>query len=50
MTEVKESKDKEIQNLFNYYVFEDVDDIGQERFGSRWVITKKEKADIPKKF
>ena len=26
-------------------MFEEVEDIGQERIGSRWVITKKEKAD-----
>ena len=43
--EVVEAKEKELQNLFNYDVFEEVDDIGQEKIGSRWVITKKEKAD-----
>ena len=29
-------------------MFEEVEDIGQERIGSRWVITKKEKADRQK--
>ena len=43
--EVLEAKEKEIQNLFNYKVFEEVEDNGQERIGSRWVITRKEKAD-----
>ena len=43
--EVMEAKQKELQNLFKYDVFEEVDDIGQERIGSRWVITQKEKAD-----
>ena len=43
--EVIEAKEKELQNLFNYDVFKEVEDTGQERIGSRWVITKKEKAD-----
>ena len=43
--EVLEAKEKEIKNLDDYEVFEEVDDIGQEKIGSRWVITKKEKAD-----
>ena len=43
--EVKEAKHKEIQNLVRFDVFEDVDDCGQERIGSRWVVTQKEKAD-----
>ena len=43
--EVVEAKEKELQNLFNYDVFEEVEDKGQERIGSRWVITQKEKAD-----
>ena len=25
--------------------FEEVDDCGQEKIGSRWIVTKKEKAD-----
>ena len=43
--EVIEAREKEIQNLFTYDVFEQVEDNGQERIRSRWVITKKEKAD-----
>ena len=43
--EVLDAKEREIQNLFNYEVFEEVEDDGQDRIGSRWVITKKEKAD-----
>ena len=31
--------------MFNYDVFEEVEDNGQERIGSRWFIMKKEKAD-----
>ena len=34
-----------MDNLMKYGVFEEVDDVGQETIGSRWVITKKEKAD-----
>ena len=40
--EVIEAKDKELENLAKYDVFEEVEDTGQERVGSRWVITKKE--------
>ena len=43
--EVKEAKDKEIENLKKYKVFEEIEDTGQERISSRWVITKKEKSD-----
>ena len=43
--EVIEAKQREIENLEKYGVFEEVEDVGQERVGSRWVITKKEKAD-----
>ena len=43
--EVIEAKAKEIENLEKYGVFEEVEDEGQETVGSRWVITKKEKAD-----
>ena len=32
----------------NYDVFEEVNDIGQERIGPRWVVTQKEKADEKK--
>ena len=35
--------------MFDYGVFEEVEDKGQEKIGSRWVITKKEKADGEKK-
>ena len=43
--EVNEAKHKEIENLVRFHVFEEVDDCGQERIGSRWVVTQKEKAD-----
>ena len=32
----------------NYDMFEKVNDVGQERIGSRWVVTQKEKADEQK--
>ena len=40
---------QEIENLEKYEVFEEVKYEGQETVGSRWVITKKEKADGQKK-
>ena len=43
--EVVEAKQKELENLEKYEVFEEVKYEGQETVGSRWVITKKEKAD-----
>ena len=43
--EVIEAKEKEYKNLTNYDTFEEVKDVGQQRIGSRWVITKKEKHD-----
>ena len=43
--EVVEAKEKELENLTKYRVFEEVEDNGQERISSRWVIKKKEKAD-----
>ena len=46
--EVKETKHKEIDNLVKFDVFEEVDDCGQERIGSRWVVTQNEKADAHK--
>ena len=49
MPEVIEAKDNEIKNLEKYGVFEEVKYEGQETVGSRWVITKKEKADGQKK-
>ena len=47
--EVIEAKQKEIENLEKSDVFEKVEDEGQETVGSRWVITRKEKADGQKK-
>ena len=47
--EVIEAKQKEIENLQKYGVFEEVDDEGQETIGSRWMITRKEKANGQKK-
>ena len=46
--EVIEAKDKELDNLMKYGVFEEVNNEGQETISSRWVITKKEKADRQK--
>merc|ERR1712163_4806 len=43
--ECNEAKHKEIENLVRFDVFEEVDDVGQERISSRWVVTQKEKAD-----
>ena len=43
--EVIESKEKEIENLTTYETFEEVDDEGQEKIGSRWIVTEKEKHD-----
>ena len=40
--EVVEAKEKELENLSKYDVFEEVEDSGQERITSRWVITQKE--------
>ena len=40
-----EAKHKEIENLIRYDVFEEVEDCGQDRIASRWVVTQKEKAD-----
>ena len=47
-TEVVEAKERELENLTKYGVFEEVEDIGQERISLRWVITKKEKLDRQK--
>ena len=46
--EVIEVKQREIENLEKYGVFEEVGDVGQETVGSRWVIKRKEKADEQK--
>ena len=43
--DVIEAKKKELENLFYYDVIEEIEDEGQETIGSRWVITKKERAD-----
>ena len=43
--EVLQAKEKELNNLLEYETFEEVDDIGQETIGSRWVVTKKEAHD-----
>merc|ERR1712030_121308 len=43
--EVVEAKERELENLNKYEVFEEIEDCGQERITSRWVITKKERAD-----
>ena len=43
--DVIEAKQKEIENLEKYGVFEEVEDIGQEAVDSRWVVTQKEKSD-----
>ena len=40
--EVKEAKMKEVKNLEDYEVFEEIEDEGQETIGSQWVITQKE--------
>ena len=43
--EVDEAKHKEIENLIRCDVSEEVEDCGQDRIASRWVVTQKEKAD-----
>ena len=43
--EVRLAKETEIKNLVDYGTFEEVDDTGQERITSRWVITVKEAHD-----
>ena len=43
--EVKADKMNEIRNLKDYDTFEEVQDEGQERIGSQWVVTEKEKHD-----
>ena len=39
--DVMKGKEKEIENLEKYGVFEEVENEGQETVGSRWVITRK---------
>ena len=43
--EVIEAKEKEIENLKLYEIFEEIDDEGQETIGSRWIVTEKENYD-----
>ena len=43
--EVIEAQNKEIKNLETYETFEEIDDVGQETIGSRWIVTEKEKHD-----
>ena len=42
LPEVVEAKKVEIKNLMDFDTFEEVEETGQEKVGSRWVITKKE--------
>ena len=42
---VIEAKEKELDNLVKYGVFEEVEDNGQETIRSRWVIKAKDKHD-----
>ena len=39
--EVVEAKKTEIENISDYEVYEEVEDVGQERILSRWVIMEK---------
>ncbi|XP_068232178.1 titin-like [Palaemon carinicauda] len=43
--EVINAKEKELENFEYYEAFEEVKDTGQEKIGSRWVITEKERQD-----
>ena len=43
--EVIEAKKSELKNLTDYNTFEEVEDCGQERISSRWVVTVKEAHD-----
>ena len=43
--EVKIAKTNKVKNLLDYDTFEEIEDVGQETIGSRWVITVKEKHD-----
>ena len=43
--DVKAAKLVEVDNLANFGVFEKVEDIGQPRITSRWVVTEKNKQD-----
>ena len=43
--EVKEAKMAEVNNLLDYDVFEEDEEIGQDTIGSRWVVPAREKHD-----
>ena len=43
--EVREAKRVELKNLQDYETFEEVEDCGQDRISSRWVVTAKEAHD-----
>ena len=47
--DVKAAKQKEIENLNNYKVYEKVQDVGQKLVGATWVITEKEGHDGQKR-
>ena len=49
LPEVLEAKQNEVRNLTDYNTFEEVEDVGQKKIGSRWVISKKESHDGQKK-
>ena len=39
--DIVEVKNKELENLANYDMFEKVKNVGQSAVGSRWVVTEK---------
>ena len=43
--EVIESKQREYNNFLKFNAFEEIEDVGQSRIGSRWVVTEKESHD-----
>ena len=43
--EVIESKQREYNNFLKFNAFEEIEDVGQSRIGSRWVVTEKETHD-----
>ena len=47
--EVIEAKEAEIKNLEAFGTYEEVEDVGQNTIGSRWIITRKEAHDGQKK-
>ena len=46
--EVVKAKEKEIENLEHYGTFEEVEDRGQKKITSRWVVMMKTKQDRQK--